>query len=69
MEAQDREGHTGMTQQQLAELMFSLGCIHAYNLDGGNSAEMVFGTNVYKGQHGGDDRGVSDVIYFATIQP
>lgn len=69
VEAQDREGHTGMTQQQLAELMFSLGCIHAYNLDGGNSAEMVFGTNVYKGQHGGDDRGVSDVIYFATIQP
>jgi len=69
VEAQDREGHTGMTQQELAELMHSLGCIHAYNLDGGNSSEMVFGNQTFKGQAGGDDRGVNDVIYFATMQP
>jgi len=69
VEAQDRDGHTGMTQQQLAELMHSLGCVHAYNLDGGNSSEMVFGKQTFKGQAGGDDRGVNDVIYFATMQP
>ena len=32
----------GMTEQEMAELMLSLGCTDAINLDGGNSAVMLF---------------------------
>ena len=32
----------GMTEQEMAELMLSLGCTEAMNLDGGNSAVMLF---------------------------
>ena len=34
----------GMSMKNLSALMESLGCVRAYNLDGGESAEMVFGT-------------------------
>ena len=69
VQTKDRDGKTGMSQGKLAEFMYNLGCVQAFNLDGGNSAEMVFGQQVYKGMAGGDDRTLSDIIYFATIQP
>ncbi|MCR4621062.1 MAG: phosphodiester glycosidase family protein [Clostridiales bacterium] len=57
----------GMTHQQLAHFMFELGCQQAYNLDGGNSAIMVLGKTVYKGDHSTDKlRAINDCIYFAT---
>ena len=49
--------------------MYGLGCAQAFNLDGGNSAEMAFGEKVIKGQPGGAERGLSDIIYFATAVP
>ena len=49
--------------------MAELGCQQAYNLDGGNSAEMVFGDQIFKGMPGGDERSLSDIIYFATAVP
>ena len=69
IETKDRTGSTGFSQAKLAEFMYGLGCIQAFNLDGGNSAEMVFGDQVIKGTPGGDDRTLSDIIYFATMQP
>ena len=69
VEAKDRSGSSGFSQGKLAEFMYNLGCVQAFNLDGGNSAEMVFGEQVIKGQPGGDDRTLSDIIYFATMQP
>ena len=69
IEAKDRSGKTGFSQGKLAEFMYNLGCVQAFNLDGGNSAEMVFGEQVIKGQPGGDERTLSDIIYFATMQP
>ena len=69
IEAKDRSGKSGFSQGKLAEFMYNLGCVQAFNLDGGNSAEMVFGDQVIKGQPGGDDRTLSDIIYFATMQP
>ena len=69
IQAQDRDGKTGMSQSRLAEFMHELGCVQAFNLDGGNSAEMVFGTRTIKGMPTGDDRTLSDIIYFATLQP
>ena len=59
----------GVTHQELADFMASLGCLQAYNLDGGNSAEMVFGETVWRGQPRGDERGISDILYFATAVP
>ena len=65
----DRNGKTGMSQAKLAEFMYGLGCVQAFNLDGGNSAEMVFGQKTIKGMPDGDERTLSDIIYFASIQP
>ena len=67
--AEGRGESSGVTQQELAHFMYGLGCAQAFNLDGGNSAEMAFGEKVIKGQPGGDERGLSDIIYFATAVP
>ena len=47
--------------------MASLGCQEAYNLDGGNSAIMVYNNEIYN--YKARDRDVADVIYFATAVP
>ena len=66
IEAKDRSGRSGVSQGKLAEFMYGLGCRQAFNLDGGNSAEMVMGDLVIKGMPDGDDRTLSDIIYFAS---
>ncbi len=54
----------GMTLQQMSKLFYKLGCSVAYNLDGGQSSEMVlhneFVNQPYKG-----GRSVSDIVYIA----
>lgn len=59
----------GASQQELADFMQSIGCLQAYNLDGGNSAQMAFGENAFKGARSAGERGLSDIIYFATAVP
>ena len=58
----------GMTHQQLAHFMYEyLGCVQAYNLDGGNTGTMVFGKTVFKAdQQTSQLRVLNDCIYFAT---
>ena len=46
-------------------LIAGLGCVQAFNLDGGNSAEMIF-NNAFYGSRTGNERDQSDIIYFAT---
>jgi exopolysaccharide biosynthesis protein len=54
---------TGMTLDELANTFVSLGCVTAYNLDGGATAMMVFdGEVVNQPTNGG--RSSSDIIYF-----
>lgn len=74
VEGRDHHGSKGVTHAQMAEIMKELGCIQAYNLDGGNTAEMIMiGTEpalpkfYFTGQNGG--RGQNDIIYFATAVP
>ncbi len=55
----------GVTHQEIADFMGELGCLQAYNLDGGNSAEMIF-NNAFYGSRTGNERDQSDIIYFAT---
>ena len=66
----------GVSQPDLAEIMLELGCIQAYNLDGGNSAEMIMiGPDPdhlllkVRGDQQANPRGQSDIIYFATAVP
>ncbi|MBQ9251034.1 MAG: phosphodiester glycosidase family protein [Clostridia bacterium] len=66
--AEGRGASSGISQQGLAHFMAELGCQQAFNLDGGNSAEMYFHGEIYKGQ-AGKERGLSDIIYFATALP
>jgi len=63
------EGRTknskGATHQELADYMGQLGCLEAFNLDGGNTAEMIFNGEFY-GSRKGNERDQSDMIYFAS---
>jgi len=65
------EGRTseseGVTQQELANLMFDLGAMQAFNLDGGNSATMVFNGGYYQQKSLANERAQSDMIYFASL--
>ncbi len=62
-----RKGKEGVTMQELADYMKQLGCIQAYNFDGGNSAMMVMNGKVYN--HKLQERDLTDMIYFATAVP
>ena len=62
----DRSGKEGATGEELAQFMADLGCTQAYNLDGGNSALMVFHNQNYSDKTVNEERSVSDIIYFAT---
>lgn len=50
----------GLTIRQMSLLMESLGCKVAFNLDGGNTAQMVCGTAVVNNPSG--DRNCSDIV-------
>ena len=52
----------GMTMQQLSQLFYDLGCKTAYNLDGGQSAMMVFNGEIVNQPYKGG-RNVSDIIF------
>ena len=60
------EDSEGVTLETLAQAMTDLGCIQAYNLDGGNSATMVLGGEIYNDKSLDNERSVSDILYFAT---
>ena len=64
------EESEGLSLEQLAEFMQSMGAVTAYNLDGGGSSTMVFNGTVVnnptggKAGHGtGSERSVSDIVY------
>ena len=51
----------GLTIKVLAQVMSTLGCNRAYNLDGGNSSFMIFGSRTVNNPSGGG-RASSDAI-------
>ena len=53
----------GMTFEQMSRLFISLGCVDAYNLDGGQTAVMVFQGEIVNRPYN-NGRPVSDIIYF-----
>lgn len=58
--------NAGVTLDTMAEAMADLGCTQAYNLDGGNSATLVLGGIIQNDKSAAGERGVSDMLYFAT---
>lgn len=62
-----RDGKSGATYEELAAFMAEQGCVQAYNLDGGNSALMVFHDTNYSDKSYNAERSVSDIIYFTTL--
>ncbi len=54
----------GMTLPELQELFVSLGAHTAMNLDGGGSAEMWFQGQIINRPAGGQERKVSDILFF-----
>ena len=56
----------GCTIAELAQFMADQGCVQAFNLDGGNSALMVFHGENYSSKSFSAERSVSDIIYIAT---
>ena len=55
----------GVTMAEFADVMLQLGAQQAYNLDGGNSATLVFNGEVYNDKPQAE-RSVTDILYFAS---
>jgi exopolysaccharide biosynthesis protein len=60
------ENSQGVTLQEFADYIHGLGCLQAFNLDGGNSATMIFNNRYYQTKSKGSERAQSDIIYFAS---
>ena len=56
----------GDSFEEFARHFASKGVISAYNLDGGQTSELCFGSSVFNHVDYGSERYVSDSIYFAT---
>ena len=56
----------GYTFEELAQKMMDKGVRHAYNLDGGQTAEIVFNNEIYNKIDYDSERRIGDCIYFAT---
>ena len=55
----------GVTMEELSVIMYDLGCVEAYNLDGGGSATMVFmGKLINRPQGREHERKIADAIIF-----
>lgn len=56
----------GVTMTEFAQMFKDLGCVSAYNLDGGGSSAMVFNNKLVNRPQGGTkERGTSDILYIA----
>lgn len=60
---------TVVTVNDFARYMFSKGVIQGYNLDGGQTGELVINNKIVNWIDFGNERTVSDMIYFATALP
>ena len=61
-----RDDSPGVTVEELGAFMAELGCRQAFNMDGGNSATMIFNNAFYSRKTDNSERSVSDIIYFAS---
>lgn len=60
---------TGTSAIKVGEEMLNKGCDKVYNLDGGQTATIYHHGKVFNRVSYGNERPVSDIIYFATAKP
>lgn len=65
-EGPDNTDSQGLTLDEMAQYMLSLGVETAYNLDGGGSTTMVFRGEKINATSTSKNRSVSDIIYFCS---
>ncbi len=66
VDGRSRDYSNGMAMDDLGQFMLDLGCVDAYNLDGGASSEMCFmGETINRPSDGG--RRTSDILYIAPL--
>lgn len=63
------EARRPCTVNQFAGFMYSKGVINGYNLDGGQTGELVLNNKIFNLVNWNNERDVSDIIYFATAFP
>jgi Exopolysaccharide biosynthesis protein related to N-acetylglucosamine-1-phosphodiester alpha-N-acetylglucosaminidase len=63
------DDNKGLRMSELADFMARMGCTQAFNLDGGNTATLVFNNQLYCDKSNSGERSVSDIIYFASAVP
>lgn len=63
------DGRPRARVNEFARFMAAKGCVKAYNLDGGQTSEIVFQNEPVNHVDFGYERTVSDIIYFATAIP
>ena len=66
-EGPENTDSVGLTLSQTVELMMSLGCQTAYNLDGGSSSTMVLNNKKINALSARKVRSICDILYFATL--
>ena len=59
----ERKDHTCLDMESLSRLMYSLGCVRAYNLDGGGTAGMYFNGKLVSDKGLGQTRKIHDFYY------
>ena len=59
----------GTTPDRVAIKLGKMGCVNAYTLDGGQTATIYYNGKVFNRVGYGNERPISDVIYFATAIP
>jgi len=60
------ENSMAITAAKLQDFMLAKGCTQAYNVDGGASAELVYDGESYSPLTPSGERGLYDIIYFAS---
>jgi len=66
-EGPENPGSKGLTIPELARLMYSLGAVQAYNMDGGSSTALMLGGKKINAPDSNKVRTVCDILYFATL--
>lgn len=61
-----QEDEEGVTLETLAQHMAAIGCIQAFNLDGGGSATLMLNSQMVTNKAASTERKISDILYFAT---
>ncbi|MDD3213694.1 MAG: phosphodiester glycosidase family protein [Eubacteriales bacterium] len=66
-EGPENTGSVGLTLEQTANMMVELGCVTAYNLDGGSSSTMVLNNKKINALSTHKVRPIWDILYFVTL--